>query len=50
MAESIKQAMPWVLLQGWAGFNAELNLELERLWLRNLGRDDRCFAADLLQL
>jgi hypothetical protein len=29
---------------GWAGLEAELALDLGRLWLRNLGRDDRLVA------
>ena len=27
--------------EGWAGLHSELHAERERLWLRNLGRDDR---------
>lgn len=29
---------------GWAALDAELALDLRRLWLRNLGRDDRLLA------
>lgn len=29
---------------GWAGLAGELQLDMERLWLRNLGRDDRLVA------
>ena len=29
---------------GWAGLGVELALDLRRLWLRNLGRDDRLVA------
>lgn len=30
---------------GQAGLRAELNLDLSRLWTRNMGRDDRCISA-----
>ncbi|PSC70217.1 asparagine synthetase domain-containing 1 [Micractinium conductrix] len=30
--------------RGWAGLGEELALDLRRLWLRNLGRDDRLVA------
>lgn len=30
--------------RGWAGLQEELQLDLRRLWLRNLGRDDRLVA------
>lgn len=33
-----------VLIQGWPGLSAELSAEVERMWLRNLGRDDRLIA------
>ncbi|KFM26828.1 Asparagine synthetase domain-containing protein 1 [Auxenochlorella protothecoides] len=29
---------------GWEGLNAEMALDMQRLWLRNLGRDDRLVA------
>lgn len=28
-------------LQGWKGLHQEMALDMGRLWLRNLGRDDR---------
>lgn len=31
-------------VQGLPGLSAELSAELERMWLRNLGRDDRLVA------
>lgn len=31
-------------MQGWAGLAAELSAETARLWVRNLGRDDRLVA------
>ena len=31
-------------LQGWPGLHAELQVDVRRLWLRNLGRDDRILA------
>ncbi|KAI9910179.1 hypothetical protein PsorP6_010394 [Peronosclerospora sorghi] len=31
--------------KGEAALRAELKMEMERLWKRNLGRDDRCIAA-----
>lgn len=31
---------------GWTGLAAELSLDVGRLWLRNLGRDDRCPQTD----
>lgn len=33
-----------VVMQGWHGLSAELSAEVERMWLRNLGRDDRLIA------
>lgn len=32
------------LLQGWEGLAQELSSETRRLWVRNLGRDDRVVA------
>ena len=29
---------------GWEGLRAELQLDLNRIWVRNLGRDDRCIS------
>ncbi|XP_024989077.1 asparagine synthetase domain-containing protein 1 isoform X2 [Cynara cardunculus var. scolymus] len=29
---------------GWAGLNEEMKLDMQRIWKRNLGRDDRCIA------
>ena len=31
-------------LQGWAGLQEEMAADLRRLWLRNLGRDDRVLS------
>lgn len=31
-------------LQGWAGLQQELAIDMRRLWQRNLGRDDRLVA------
>ncbi|XP_076888685.1 uncharacterized protein LOC143539175 [Bidens hawaiensis] len=28
----------------WAGLNEEMKLDMQRIWKRNLGRDDRCIA------
>ena len=28
--------------RGWAGMHRELQLDMQRIWTRNLGRDDRC--------
>ena len=30
--------------EGWDGLRAELQLDLNRIWVRNLGRDDRCIS------
>lgn len=32
------------LLQGYTGLQQELVLDMQRLWRRNLGRDDRIIA------
>lgn len=32
------------VLQGWQGLQQELALDMQRLWQRNLGRDDRLVA------
>jgi len=32
------------LHSGWQGLEAELRLDVQRLWVRNLGRDDRLYA------
>ncbi|XP_076947218.1 uncharacterized protein LOC143619084 [Bidens hawaiensis] len=29
---------------GWTGLNEEMKLDMQRIWKRNLGRDDRCIA------
>ncbi|KAL8161459.1 hypothetical protein V2J09_012948 [Rumex salicifolius] len=29
---------------GWIGLNEEMKLDMQRIWKRNLGRDDRCIA------
>ncbi|KAJ9563857.1 hypothetical protein OSB04_009017 [Centaurea solstitialis] len=29
---------------GWVGLNEEMKLDMQRIWKRNLGRDDRCIA------
>lgn len=34
-----------LLTQGPAGLRAELEMDVARLWTRNLGRDDRCLGA-----
>ncbi len=31
-------------LQGWTGLQEELAIDMQRLWQRNLGRDDRLVA------
>ena len=31
-------------LQGWPGLQQELAVDMQRLWQRNLGRDDRLVA------
>ena len=28
----------------WLGLNEEMKLDMQRIWKRNLGRDDRCIA------
>lgn len=28
----------------WRGLNEEMKLDMQRIWKRNLGRDDRCIA------
>lgn len=33
-----------LMKQGLEGLQAELKLDMQRLWLRNLGRDDRLIA------
>ena len=30
---------------GWDGLQKELDMDVQRLWRRNLGRDDRCVSA-----
>ncbi|CAM8987935.1 unnamed protein product [Rhodiola kirilowii] len=30
--------------KGWLGLNEEMKLDMQRIWKRNLGRDDRCIA------
>lgn len=32
-------------IQGWAGLQSELAVDMQRLWHRNLGRDDRIVSA-----
>lgn len=29
---------------GWHGLNEEMKLDMQRIWKRNMGRDDRCIA------
>ncbi|KAF6171427.1 hypothetical protein GIB67_009568 [Kingdonia uniflora] len=31
-------------LGGWAGLHEEMKLDMQRIWKRNLGRDDRCIS------
>ncbi|XP_024393279.1 uncharacterized protein [Physcomitrium patens] len=31
-------------LGGWAALQAEMRIDMQRIWKRNLGRDDRCMA------
>ena len=31
--------------RGWPGLQHELDVDIQRLWLRNLGRDGRCISA-----
>ena len=28
----------------WLGLHEEMKLDMQRIWKRNLGRDDRCIA------
>lgn len=28
----------------WLGLNEEMKLDMQRIWKRNMGRDDRCIA------
>lgn len=28
----------------WLGLNEEMKLDMQRIWKRNLGRDDRCIS------
>ena len=28
----------------WVGLHEEMKLDMQRIWKRNLGRDDRCIA------
>jgi len=31
-------------LISWLGLDEEMKLDMQRIWKRNLGRDDRCIA------
>lgn len=31
-------------LISWIGLHEEMKLDMQRIWKRNLGRDDRCIA------
>lgn len=31
-------------LASWVGLHEEMKLDMQRIWKRNLGRDDRCIA------
>lgn len=31
-------------LISWLGLQEEMKLDMQRIWKRNLGRDDRCIA------
>lgn len=31
-------------LISWLGLHEEMKLDMQRIWKRNLGRDDRCIA------
>ncbi|KAJ3674298.1 hypothetical protein LUZ60_004914 [Juncus effusus] len=31
-------------LEGWSGLNEEMRIDMQRIWKRNLGRDDRCVS------
>ncbi|XP_042500737.1 asparagine synthetase domain-containing protein 1 isoform X2 [Macadamia integrifolia] len=31
-------------LRGWLGLHEEMRLDMQRIWKRNLGRDDRCIS------
>lgn len=33
-----------LLLISWLGLHEEMKLDMQRIWKRNLGRDDRCMA------
>lgn len=32
------------LINSWLGLSEEMKLDMQRIWKRNLGRDDRCIA------